>query len=232
MPSNTRSSKLSRQASDVVLLTDSDILAVKRTTNKDPKQNSKSATRKSNRPVISGEIIEISSDEDDEPVVPRNAVATSKLQERIRQLEKENARIMKENEEIKRHKAAAADLEDQITCEVCSSKMWSPFILPDCGHTFCQQDLENWFATALNQHRKTYPHYNANAPAVNLYGIFQQAPLPPYTCPKCREKVRSKPIQNFAVKNFVRSVAGQAGETSPKKTVGSGTNVWSRFFPQ
>jgi len=232
MPSNTRSSsKATGQSSDVVLLTDSDILAIKRTAKKDLKQN---PTRKENHcPVSSAEIIEISSDEDDEPVVPRATVATSKLQEKIRQLEKENARIKKENDEIKKQQTSkqtlAADLEEQITCEVCNAKLWSPFIL-NCGHTFCQLDLEKWFSTALRQHLNTYPHYNVNAPPVNVYGIFQQIPLPNYSCPKCREKVRSRPIQNFAIKGLVRVVAGQTGETSPKKTVDV-NHVWNRFFP-
>ncbi|KAF8208296.1 hypothetical protein K438DRAFT_1813769 [Mycena galopus ATCC 62051] len=230
MPSKTRSSsKTSAQTADVVLLTDFDVLAIKQKTKKDPKQQ-KPARKENHCPVNSGEIIEISSDEDDGPVAPRTSVATSKLQAQIQQLEKENARIKKENDEIKKQQIlVAADLEDQITCEVCSAKLWSPFIL-NCGHTFCQQDLEDWFSTALKQHRNVYPHYNVNAPAVNAYNMYQQLPLPPYTCPKCREKVVSKPVQNFAVKGLVRAVAGQAGEASPKKTV-DGTNVWSRFFP-
>ncbi|KAJ7704292.1 hypothetical protein B0H17DRAFT_7234 [Mycena rosella] len=125
-----------------------------------------------------------------------------------------------------------SDMTDLVSCEVCDTKMWTPFILPDCGHTFCQQDLEDWFAAALKQHRTAYPHYNVNAPAVNVYGLMQALPLPPYSCPKCREKVRSKPIQNFALKGLVRAIAEIAGENSPKKTtVGGSTNVWSRFFP-
>ncbi|KAJ7326399.1 hypothetical protein DFH08DRAFT_885732 [Mycena albidolilacea] len=226
MPSNTRSSKATA-ASDVVLLTDADVRSIKRTTKKDPKQ--KPARKENNPPPVNtGEIIEISSDEE-EPA-PRNPVAaTAKLQARIQQLEKENARIKKENDEIKKQQIAAADLEDQITCEVCSAKLWSPFIL-NCGHTFCQQDLENWFSTALKQHLNVYPHYNVNVPPANVYGIFQKLPLPPYSCPKCREKVCSRPIQNFAVKGLVRAVAGQTGETSPKKTIDA-TKVWSRFFP-
>ncbi|KAJ7031645.1 hypothetical protein C8F04DRAFT_1110142 [Mycena alexandri] len=240
MPSNTRSTKLTRQSSDVVMLTNP-ALASKRRKDPVPKQKNPPAARKENHcPINSGEIIEISSDEDEEPVIP---VATSQLRERIRQLEKENELMKKENEEMKKQQVVTADLEEQVTCEVCSSKMWSPFILPDCGHTFCQTDLENWFATALKLHRNVYPHYNVNAPAVNAYGLpgavnpynpyglMQQIPLPAYSCPKCREKVRSKPIQNFALKSLVRAVAGPSGETSPKKVVGGSNNVWSRFFP-
>ncbi|KAJ7507268.1 hypothetical protein B0H11DRAFT_1970967 [Mycena galericulata] len=232
MPTNTRSSKHTRQTSDVVLLSGPDTQAIRRTTKKDPKPKQNNPARKENCPVNSGEIIEISSDEDEETVAPRSSVISSKLQERIKQLERENARISRENEAIKKQQIAeAVDMEDQVTCEVCSSKMWSPFILPDCGHTFCQQDLEDWFETALKRHRTMYPHYDVNAPAFNVYGHIQKVPLPPYSCPKCREQVRSKPIQNFALKNFVRVVAGKVGENSPKKIVGNSTNVWGRFFP-
>ncbi|KAJ7130163.1 hypothetical protein C8R44DRAFT_774957 [Mycena epipterygia] len=226
MPSNTRSTRLTRQTSDVILLTDSDVLGSKRPTKKDPKPRQKNPARKENHcPINSGEIIEISSDEDEEPVAARSAVST--LQDKIRKLERENARIRQENVDIKKQQILASEVEDQVTCEVCSSKMWSPFILPDCGHTFCQQDLEDWFSTALKQHRNAYPHYNVNTPP-NVYGAL---PLPPYSCPKCREKVRSKPIQNFALKGLVRAVADKVGENSPKKPVGSSANVWNRFFP-
>ncbi|KAJ7094009.1 hypothetical protein B0H15DRAFT_149725 [Mycena belliarum] len=231
MPANTRSTKnLARQNSDVILLSDPpspDKFGLKRAPPK-PKQNT---ARKENQCTVNlGDIIEISSDEDEEPVA-RSTVATFKLQERIRVLEKENARIKKENEEIKKQQTVVADVEDQVTCEVCAAKMWSPFILPDCGHTFCQRDLEDWFATSLKQHRKVYPNYDVNTAPVNIYGVVQRLPLPAYSCPKCRQKVRSKPIQNFALKGLVRIVADKVGESSPKKLPGSSANVWSRFFP-
>ncbi|KAJ6588432.1 hypothetical protein B0H19DRAFT_1248093 [Mycena capillaripes] len=180
---------------------------------------------KSQSKMCSTEIIEISSDsEDDEPVASRTrrrATKTSEFEEKIKRLEQENARVKQEVNEIKKQQAAfSANLEDRITCEICESKLWSPFML-DCGHTFCLQDLEDWFAAALTQHRNVYPHYTVNAPP--------NGTLPHYTCPKCREKVYSKPIQNFAVKDFVRAAAQEA---SPQKSVGSAINPCSRFFPQ
>ncbi|KAJ7628554.1 hypothetical protein FB45DRAFT_918605 [Roridomyces roridus] len=223
MPANTRSSKPTRQSSDIAIL-----MNPKR---KDPKPVN-AARKENHRPVVSTEIIEISSDEDEEPVPPRPAAATSKLQERIRQLERENARITKENEQIKkRQRTDAEELEDQVTCDICSTKMWSPFILP-CGHSFCQNDLESWFDAALKQHRNVYPNYDVNHPGVNMYGQpVQRLPLPPYSCPKCRIRVHTKPIQNFALKGFVRVIAGKAGESSPKKPNSAAANVWNRFFP-
>jgi hypothetical protein len=53
---------------------------------KRPKTKQKTQ-RKENCPVNSGEIIEISSDEDEVSVAPRNGVAMSKLHEKIKQLE-------------------------------------------------------------------------------------------------------------------------------------------------
>ncbi|KAK7042373.1 RING-type domain-containing protein [Favolaschia claudopus] len=231
MPSATRTTRSSTRnngsTQDVVCLADSDVLAIKRGSKKD----STKQTRKENRPVISSEVIEISSDEDeDEPIAPRASVA-SKLQTKIRELERVNAAMKRENDELKKKQTLSTDLEEQISCEVCSGTLWAPYILT-CGHTFCQHDLENWFSVALKQHRNVYPHYNPNAQQhANVYGFYQQQlqlPLPAYTCPKCRDKVSARPIQNFAVKAVVRAV--HAGESSPKKTV-DGANIWNRFFP-
>ncbi|KAJ6451529.1 hypothetical protein C8R47DRAFT_1215647 [Mycena vitilis] len=229
-----------RQASDVVLSRPA-IVANKCAAT--PKQNAKKAgLREGPTTRNSVEIIEISSDEEEEPVVLREMVTTSRLQERIRKLERvcttflplspatvqfpllisympqENACLKNDSAEIKKQQAKYIDLEHYITCEVCTSKMWNPYILPDCGHTFCKQDLIKWFDTILTQHRER----NSN----------EERPLPPYTCPTCRERVRSKPIENFAVKNFVRVVAAKAGESSPKKPVTNSATVWGRFFPQ
>ncbi|KAJ7216586.1 hypothetical protein GGX14DRAFT_50984 [Mycena pura] len=230
MPTATRQTKVTRKASDVVLLTGSEALAAKRATKAtaSKQKSSNPVARKEKHPALvnSADIIEISSDEDDEPIF-RDAGA-SKLKERIIQLEKENASIKSENEAMKQNQTMTTELEDGVTCEICSSKMWSPFILPDCGHTFCQKDLEDWFSAALKQHRNTYPNFHAGM-AGPMLGMMQ-LPLPPYSCPKCREKVRSKPIQNFAVKSFVRVVAKHARETSPKKAASS-NNIWSQFFP-
>jgi hypothetical protein len=110
--------------------------------------------------------------------------------------------------------------------------------LPECGHTFCQSCLQDWFGTTLAQFMTTHPHYNINAS--NLYGPqlqylmaqnaymlhtpqgaamlaqFQQ-PAPQYTCPTCREVVKNRPVEDFALKALVRTVATAAGESSPKK---------------
>jgi hypothetical protein len=60
-------------------------------------------------------------------------------------------------------------------------------------------------------------------------------PQPTYTCPTCREQVKNKPVEDFALKSVVRTVAGAMGENSPTKKVngrvGNGRpGPWDRFF--
>jgi hypothetical protein len=42
-------------------------------------------------------------------------------------------------------------------------------------------------------------------------------PQPQYTCPTCRETVRNKPVEDFALKALVRTIAAAGGESSPRK---------------
>jgi hypothetical protein len=131
----------------------------------------------------------------------------------------------------------------------------SPHRLAECGHTFCQSCLHDWFETTLTQHKKAYPQYNTNQPIMPLLRdtlqrldpgleaaflqrlVAMQPPRPQYTCPTCRREVRTAPVENFDLKSIVRTVAKASGEQSPKKT-GSRENVdhirqspWGSFFP-
>jgi hypothetical protein len=84
MPLNTRSAKAARPKPN--LPTRSPTL--QGTATPKQKQNNAPGSRKENCPVVnSGEIIEISSDEDEAPTVAPNLVTASKLKERIRVLE-------------------------------------------------------------------------------------------------------------------------------------------------
>lgn len=60
-------------------------------------------------------------------------------------------------------------------------------------------------------------------------------PRPVYTCPVCREEVKNKPVEDFALKGVVRTLAGAMGESSPgKKANGRAGNgragPWDGFF--
>ena len=135
-----------------------------------------------------------------------------------------------------------------------------PHSLPECGHTFCQPCLEGWFNTTLVQHMAVHPNYSPNTPNPMFNGLpiqdlmaqnaqirlyLQQmfphyqppVPAPQYTCPTCREPVKNRPVEDYALKSLVRTISGAAGEHSPKKSigrqrlrVGRRTGTWDAFF--
>ncbi|KAI0055751.1 hypothetical protein BV25DRAFT_1724766 [Artomyces pyxidatus] len=134
-----------------------------------------------------------------------------------------------------------SSVEDIVCCEICTLKMWSPYMcvalltlntraihcmpsLPDCGHIFCYSCILDWFSTIHAKHLQTYPHYNAN-----IVGI----PRPSYSCPSCRVEARVRPVECFAVKSMVRLVGDVVGEHSPQKQAprrGQPEAVWDGFF--
>jgi hypothetical protein len=130
--------------------------------------------------------------------------------------------------------------------------------LPDCGHIFCLSCLQDWFGTTLAQFMNANPHYNVNQARniPHLQLLFQNLaqnphaaahpqvaamlanllpPSPHYTCPTCREPVRTRPIEVFALKAIIRVVTAAAGESSPKKTINKNSKAkagpWDGFFP-
>ncbi|CAK7203444.1 hypothetical protein SEUCBS139899_006178 [Sporothrix eucalyptigena] len=71
----------------------------------------------------------------------------------------------------------AMDLEKELTCSICTDLLYQPLTLLDCLHTFCGACLKEWFGwQALSA--ETRP----NPPA---------AGTPIFTCPACRDAVRS-----------------------------------------
>ncbi|KAJ7690647.1 hypothetical protein B0H17DRAFT_1064292 [Mycena rosella] len=126
----------------------------------------------------------------------------------------------------------AAQLEEHISCEICTSTMWKPFILSGCGHTFCAGCLVEWFGTTLAQHMTANPAWRStNQPPYHLVNpriranpyiaamIAQQGPQPEYTCPTCRSPVLTKPVEDFSLKAIIHDAATSAGESSPKDPV-------------
>ena len=159
---------------------------------------------------------------------------------------------------------------------ICTLRMWTPStyvcrpychtLLTNrvtrslaCGHTFCQNCLQEWFGSQLAQYMSTHPHYNmVNLEAYRnaLRGSFLSAQQriqlesqiclairqhhPDYTCPSCRAVIKEQPIEVYAIKSIMRSAADAAGETSPTKFAPSNVrhhgghrldNPWDGMFP-
>ncbi|KAJ7497067.1 hypothetical protein FB451DRAFT_1209955 [Mycena latifolia] len=212
---------------------------------------SRTVPRSSKRKKPEPDLIEISSDEE---IQPRKRQATlppkeqfKQLQQEIRNLKQKCSKLdkvedelehaRKENSELKLASKRsgkvildAIQLEDHISCEICTTTMWTPYILSGCGHTFCLKCLVEWFGTTLAQHMAAHPAWRpTNQPPYHLLKkefrahpyiaamIAQQGPQPEYTCPTCRAVVISKPIEDYSLKAIVRAVATSVGESSPKK---------------
>ncbi|KAK0212616.1 hypothetical protein DFS33DRAFT_48369 [Desarmillaria ectypa] len=208
------------------------------------------------------DVIVISSDDDDEPPPPvKKPTKVLELEALVQKLKKETEKAKQAQAEAEKRAACFEEalkisklqaatpslsrptidpskLEDDITCEICTLKMWSPHILPECGHTFCQSCLRDWFNTTLEKHRRQHPHYHPNQPimlprylremlfypqidpqqlSVLVKQITAASGGPAFSCPTCREPVKTRPVEIFAIKSLVRTVAAAQGESSPRK---------------
>ncbi|OBZ68374.1 hypothetical protein A0H81_11415 [Grifola frondosa] len=95
-------------------------------------------------------------------------------------------------------------MDEHITCQLCASKMWIPFVL-NCGHVFCQSCLEKWFDTMHMQHMMTYPDYDPQAMISPNYRYALEDP-------KCRRMYERK--LGFEQDGLVKDEAEQEVEAA------------------
>jgi len=163
--------------------------------------------RKHRRSRPEGDVLEIV----DDTSVKLEEPETENLRRRCDELEQERDMLQKENRHLsatlnqlkantKQNTLDMSALDDAVCCEVCTHTMWSPYLLTNCGHTFCQGCLTDWFNTILLHHRQTGGRGSS-----------------PYTCPSCRLAVRTPPVQNYSLKRIVRLAAESRGESSPRR---------------
>ncbi|EAU91567.2 hypothetical protein CC1G_02056 [Coprinopsis cinerea okayama7 len=245
-----------------------------------PTGMSRAPTRRPPRqPIVSHhEVIEISSD-DDEPPPPPRRTSVAPSSSTVAELRKQVRRLKDEKEQLKRKVQTLHDdlestvqkircletqsnegrdkvvlpyddLEDIISCNICTNTMFVPYILSGCGHTFCQKCLIEWFDATLRNFLNANPHYNPNQPlGPHLAALLQQPqllmnpaaaafiaahspPQPQYNCPECRAPVKSAPTENFGMKSLVQMVANARKEAIPPPPARPRASVWEGFFPR
>ncbi|TRM70307.1 hypothetical protein BD626DRAFT_554435 [Schizophyllum amplum] len=221
------------------------------------RQKPKKSGKKKTKPPPDAEIVEISDDDDDAPVQPISR--TQQMQRQIDQLRQENIRLKHDSartakelglvraqlvtaEKGKAKAAIDSDMDEYLSCEICTSRLWTPCLLPDCGHTFCKSCLFDWFNQTYNQHLASNPQYQpqrahaelpANVKAIlrtiapgqlalvqqllDLYGL----PAPKYTCPSCRREAKTRPTEVYGFKKLIHVIAESNGEKEPAKAAPS-----------
>ncbi|KAK7024298.1 E3 ubiquitin ligase [Paramarasmius palmivorus] len=142
------------------------------------------------------------------------------------------------------------DIADTLQCGICMSMMKQPFVVPECGHSFCFPCLEQWFSEALNAHKQANPRWDSDdresfrlpsglRRAVRsakdasdiLPLLLDQAPQQPaYTCPGCRQQVRFRPVENFSLKTILRHAA-LLKPNEPLTPAVARDDLWKDFWP-
>ncbi|OCH91786.1 hypothetical protein OBBRIDRAFT_505794 [Obba rivulosa] len=190
------------------------------------------------------------------PPAPAPVTASPPSESQGREIQRLKHALTRSQRAEEKSKALLSALDDHVSCEICTCKMWVPYTLC-CGHTFCETCLQDWFSTILAQHMNAHPDYDPRPRALRAYldalrnpGIpaqtrqqIEQAiaayrarhPAPQYTCPTCRLIIKDRPAEVFALKHVVHSVSAAQGEQPPKrlpqKAALLGNGPWDGFFP-
>ncbi|KAJ4487146.1 hypothetical protein C8J55DRAFT_507104 [Lentinula edodes] len=112
-----------------------------------------------------------------------------------------------------------------LTCNICMEVFNNPFSLSPCGHTFCLQDLQEWF-------RK--------APSME-YAMDDDIYDPEYimncqkSCPTCRAIVIGRPLPVYSVKDIINALQKakpNGGSAADHSTISScSKDPWEGLFP-
>ncbi|KAJ8521527.1 hypothetical protein ONZ45_g1804 [Pleurotus djamor] len=140
------------------------------------------------------------------------------------------ARLGRELEEKKKllalHTNTINSITNSLTCQICVDLMHRPFLLTPCGHLACYTCLLRWFTEPSDTDNMLQPPpINIDDPGLNTAangtGNGAQAPAPlteqladliesyrtrrpqkPKTCPHCRARIRSRPVEVYGVKSM------------------------------
>ncbi|KAG8942155.1 hypothetical protein FRC04_003845 [Tulasnella sp. 424] len=87
-------------------------------------------------------------------------------------------------------------VEEALMCQICAGVMHKPYALSPCGHVCCLTCLQEWFQSQRDNEDEDGGSRNRK------------------TCPHCRAKIRSRPVQVFVVKAVVEALGIEPEEES------------------
>ncbi|KAF9494342.1 hypothetical protein BDN71DRAFT_996608 [Pleurotus eryngii] len=115
------------------------------------------------------------------------------------------------------HKNTLASLTNSLTCQICVDLMHKPYLLTPCGHLACHNCLVRWFTEPRDGGGDTVPPgLDIPLPGTAEPNFSQANPLPPHrldyirrpkTCPHCRARILSRPVEVYGVKAMVNTLA-------------------------
>nr|VWO96582.1 E3 ubiquitin protein ligase (EC [Ganoderma boninense] len=145
-----------------------------------------------------------------------------------------------------------AGIQEETSCGICGHQMTSAAIL-ECGHTFCGSCVYTWFRTKLDDHVLEYPNYDPKSfvpkqwitalqderlswiarlsLVSNIDASLLSARHPVYTCPSCRQHVRSAPVPNVALKQVTRGLPESLDVDNGPNDVVEDVFNWEDLFP-
>ncbi|KAF9077943.1 hypothetical protein BDP27DRAFT_1310458 [Rhodocollybia butyracea] len=88
-------------------------------------------------------------------------------------------------------------IETSLTCNICMEILTKPFSLSPCGHTFCLQDLQEWFRKAP----PTDDDMDLDMDDTEYYLKHRSK-----TCPACRAIIVGRPLPVYIVNNIIGAV--------------------------
>ncbi|KDQ63340.1 hypothetical protein JAAARDRAFT_375060 [Jaapia argillacea MUCL 33604] len=112
--------------------------------------------------------------------------------------------------ESSKQRAVISQLQESLTCTLCSELYTRPCFLSPCGHVACQNCLLKWFTAS------------ASAPVGQRPRRSEQ--VVNKTCPFCRVTVKDKPVEAWGMKDMVACLvrSGLAGSADRGDAGGRG----------
>ncbi|KAI6009711.1 hypothetical protein EDC04DRAFT_2906470 [Pisolithus marmoratus] len=161
------------------------------------------------------------------------------LKQRVRQAEQ--AQVLAEHKcsDLQSNVSTFAASQAYITkCIICQCSMEHPFIIVECGHSFCYKCLKIWFHMLLEKQinwRPSIPVHLKSAPftADKLKELFEEGHIfsTRYSCLLCRKAVRNKPIRVFLTMDLITAIGTLVPQDFPENNPPpSNEGIWADVF--